>query len=323
MDATVAQFRVEGLCAAHFQPFDAKTGDVDNAAVALHVAELQRQGVGSVFVCGTTAEGAKLSVAERKSVLEAWAAAARASAPPLVVIAHVGAESARDAADLAAHAAATAGVAACGLVAPSYFKPGDVGACVALLESVAAAAPALPLYWYSIPSMTGVAVRADLLLRRVAALQDQEGRLRSVRGVKFSEPDLHIYANCLAAGGGRFDCPYGKDEQGLGALAVGARGFIGSTYNYVGRAANRMIAAFRAGDMAAALAQQKKVMAVVDLLYQSGEYGAAGCSVGKAIMEIRLGGAGCGPARLPGTSVTEEGRAKLTKDLTAIGFFEV
>ena len=310
MDPSVASFRVEGLCAAHFQPFDAATGDVDNAAIPLHVAELQRQGVSSVFCCGTTAEGAKMSVAERKAVLEAWVAAARASTPPLVVIAHVGAESLRDA-------------AACGLVAPSYFKPGDVGACVALLESVAAAAPALPLYWYSIPSMTGVAVRADLLLARVAALQDSEGRLRTVRGVKFSEPDLHIFANCLAAGGGRFDCPYGKDEQALGALAMGARGFIGSTYNYVGRSANRMIAAFRAGDMAAALAQQKVVQAVVDLLYQSSAYGAPGCSVGKAIMELRLCGAGCGPARLPGSSVSEEGRAKLKRDLAAVGFFDV
>jgi N-acetylneuraminate lyase len=322
MDPQIAAFKLEGLCAAHFQPFDPKTGDVDNASIALHVAELRRQGVSSVFTTGTTAEGVKLSVAERKSVLEAWVAAARASEPPLTVIAHVGAESVRDAMDLAAHAQAV-GAAAAGLVAPSYFKPGDIAACVALLEAVAAKCDKLPLYWYSIPSMSGVAVRSDLLLKRVAQLQDSEARLRSVRGVKFSEPDLHIFSNCINVAGGRFDCLYGKDEQGLGALAMGARGFIGSTYNYVGRAANAMIAAFRAGDMAGALAAQRKVMAVVDLLYQSGEYGPAGCNVGKAIMELRLGGAGCGPARLPGYSVSDEGRAKLKADLERIGFFEM
>jgi hypothetical protein len=166
----------------------------------------------------------------------------------------------------------------------------------ALLDAVGKACPKLPLYWYSIPSMSGVAIRADLILRAVSAAQ-AGGRCANVRGVKFSEPNLHIYANCVALEGGKFDCPYGSDEQALGALAMGARGFIGSTYNYVGRPAADMIAAYRAGDMPAALAAQRKVQAVVDLLFASGDYGPPGCAVGKAIMELRLGGAGCGPAR--------------------------
>jgi len=320
MDPAISAFRVEGLCAAHFQPFSATpdgVGAVDHAPVPRHVEELVRQRVAAVFVCGTTAEGVKCSVAERKAILEAWVAAARPAG--LVVIAHVGAESVADALELAAHAAA-AGAAAAGLVAPSYFRPGDVAACVALLDAVGKACPKLPLYWYSIPSMSGVAIRADLILRAVSAAQ-AGGRCANVRGVKFSEPNLHIYANCVALEGGKFDCPYGSDEQALGALAMGARGFIGSTYNYVGRPAADMIAAYRAGDMPAALAAQRKVQAVVDLLFASGDYGPPGCAVGKAIMELRLGGAGCGPARAPTYSVTDAGREKLRADLERIGFF--
>ncbi len=48
MDSTIAKFRVTGLCAANFQPFNAD-GSIDNASVPAHVDELVRQGVKYVF----------------------------------------------------------------------------------------------------------------------------------------------------------------------------------------------------------------------------------------------------------------------------------
>jgi len=317
MDPTIASFRLTGLCAANFQPF-AANGDCDHAAVARHVANLHAQGVTSVFTCGTTGESLKLTVAERKACLEAWVAAARAAGTGLRVIAHVGAESLRDAQDLAAHAA-SAGAVAIGVVPPTFFKPGDIEAVLRWVEAVASAAPALPAYHYHIPSMTGVAVRADRLLERAAALQDAEGRLRTFRGIKYSDADLHIYSNCVAACGGRFDILYGKDEQGLGALAMGAKGFIGSTYNYVGRDGVAMIAAFERGDAAAALAAQRRLQRAVNLLFQSERYGPAGCNVGKAICELVLGGSGCGAPRLPGAAASAEGIERLRADLQELG----
>ena len=313
MDPTVAAFRLTGLCAANFQAFDA-AGECDHAAVPLHAANLAKQGVGSVFTCGTTGESLKLSVAERKAALEAWVAAAKGSA--LVVVAHVGAESLRDAQELAAHAA-RAGASAIGIVPPTFFKMGDIDSCLGWVEAVAAHAPALPAYYYHIPSMTGVAVRCDKMLERVAQLQEKEGRLRSFRGIKYSDADLHIYANCVAACGGRFDVLYGKDEQALGALAMGAKGFIGSTYNYVGRTANAMIAAFARADSAAALAEQRKLQRAVNLLFEGARYGPGNCNVGKAILELVLGGKGCGAPRLPGAPVADI--ARLRADLEELG----
>ena len=315
MDASVAAFKLTGLCAANFQAFDA-AGECDHAAAALHVANLARQGVTSVFCCGTTGESLKLSVAERKASLEAWVAAAAAAGTGLRVVAHVGAESLKDAQELAAHAA-RAGAVAIGIVPPTFMKPADAEACIAWVEAISAHAPALPAYYYHIPSMTGVGIRCDKLLERVAALQDSEGRLRSFRGIKYSDADLHIYSNCVAACGGRFDILYGKDEQGLGALAMGARGFIGSTYNSVGRAATAMIAAFDRGDMAAARAEQRKVQRAVNLLFEGPRYGPAGVNVGKAILELVLGGKGCGAPRLPGAAVKDV--ARLRADLEELG----
>ena len=48
-----------------------------------------------------------------------------------------------------------------------------------------------------------------------------------------ADSDLHIFGNCVAFQDGLYDCLYGKDEQFLGALAMGATGAVGSTYNYM------------------------------------------------------------------------------------------
>jgi dihydrodipicolinate synthase/N-acetylneuraminate lyase len=379
MLASVASFRIAGLCAANFQAFT-PAGAVDLSAVPAHAANLRAQGVTSVFACGTTGEGSKLSVAERKAMLEAWIAAADG----LAIIAHVGAESLADARDLAAHAAA-AGAVAVGIIPPCYVKPGDVAACIAWVEAIASACPALPVYYCAsfrggarptarpcphaarapaparprrarhhtahplahavasrapaaspvplrappppadhIPGMNSVHIRCDIMLARVAAAQaETPARLTNFRGIKFSDADLHVFSSCVAFADGRFDILYGRDEQALGALAMGAKGFIGSTYNYVGRVGVAMIAAFNKGDMPAALAEQRKLQRAVDLLLASGDFGAPGCNVGKAILEARIAGAAwagpAGPVRLPGSAVTQP--EKLRAALDALGFF--
>lgn len=174
--------------------------------------------------------------------------------------------------------------------------------------------------------MSGVSIRCDVLLAKVAAAQAEAApRLRNFRGIKYSDADLHIYSSCVALAGGAFDVPYGKDEQGLGALAMGAKGFIGSTYNYIGRNGVAMIAAFEKGDRAAAFAAQRKNQQVVDLLLASADFGPAGCNVGKAVLEARLAGKGwagpAGPVRLPGAAVVHP--EKLRAALDALGFFEM
>jgi N-acetylneuraminate lyase len=148
MDPKIASFRITGLCAANFQAFT-PSGAIDTSAVAAHAANLRSQGVSSVFTCGTTGEGSKLSVAERKTMTEAWVAAAGG----LDIIAHVGAESLADACELAAHAQAS-GAVAIGVIPPCYVKPGDVSACIAWVEKIASFAPALPVYYCALRART-------------------------------------------------------------------------------------------------------------------------------------------------------------------------
>lgn len=200
------------------------------------------------------------------------------------------------------------------------------------LSAVASVAPTMPLYYYHIAIMTGVNFRMDQLLE---AIHD---RIPSFRGLKYSDADLHIYGNCVAFQDGLYDVLYGKDEvmclcavwrgsclllvftgawvrfapqQFLGALAMGGRGAVGSTYNYMGATYVRMMAAFRRGDMAAALVEQRRSQVVlylvvllrllsrgrlvlfggsvqgVDLLLASSTYG-TGTNIGKAILELKV-----------------------------------
>ena len=252
MDPSIIPFTIRGLCSAPFTPFQAN-GDVDYALIAVHVEEILAQGCTTVFVNGTTGEGYSCSVAERQALLERWVAAA---AGRLHVIAMVGAEALPDMLALAAHAAAS-GAAAISYQPSGFFRPEGIPSLLSIMDLVAGAAPALPLYYYHIPSKTNMSVRCDLLLDAVAGAQAQ-GKLRSFRGIKYSDADLHILANCIHGNGRAFDVAYGKDEQMLGALAMGARGFVGSTYNYSGRASNKVIAAFNKGAWGARAALQAR-----------------------------------------------------------------
>ena len=243
MDPTVSTFKISGLCSAPFTCFSS-SGGVDMESIDFHAAELSRTGVKIAFVNGTTGEGYSLSLAERKSVLETWIVAGKKHG--MTIIAMVTAENIIDTADLAAHAAA-AGASSIAYQPSTFFKPEGVAGIIEILTLVGAAAPTLPLYYYHIVVKTGVMIRCDHLLDAVAEAQAQ-GKLSSFRGIKYSNPDLFIMSNCIAAHGGKYDIAYGCDEQLVGALALGVEGAVGSTYNYTGKVANAIIDATKKGE---------------------------------------------------------------------------
>jgi hypothetical protein len=204
-DATKAPFRVRGLCAAVYTPFTSDGRTVTLEYVPLHADELVRQGVTYAFVCGTTGEGAAMSVAERKAVLEAWITAARPR--NIAVLVHVGAEAVPDALELASHAQAV-GAAAIGIMPPVFFKPHSLDAIVSLLSDVSAAAPALPLYYYHFPDRTGVALNLVALLKRVDG--EDAARVPTFRGAKFTDHDLGTFAAAVSFAGGKYDILSGR-----------------------------------------------------------------------------------------------------------------
>ena len=83
---------------------------------------------------------------------------------------------------------------------------------------------------------------------------------------------------------------------------------VGSTYNYAAPLYNRMIDAFRAGDMAQALACSNKVVAMVELVIKYGVLPA-----GKAMMS--LVGVECGSPRAPVPSLSADSRKELFRSI--------
>ncbi len=297
--------KLHGLVAATHTPFLAD-GSLNLDAVEKQAEHLQRSGVGTVFIGGSTGESASLTVDERLALAQRWSEVRAGSAVRLVV--HAGANCLADARALAAQAE-TLGAQAVAALAPSYFKPASVETLVACCAEIARAAPSLPFYFYDIPSMTGVHHPMPEFLERAAE------RISNLAGLKFTNPDLMAYQRCLHSQGGRFDVPWGTDECLLAALAVGARGGVGSSYNFAAPLYNRLIAAFERGELETAREEQMRSVRLITLLAGFGYMGAA-----KVVMR-RLG-VEVGPARLPNTNLTSETEAELIGGLERLGFFD-
>jgi len=152
------------------------------------------------------------------------------------------------------------------------------------------------------------ATPADPLLEAAAR------RIPNLAGVKYSNPDLAAMRRGAALQGGRFDLPYGIDERYLEALEAGAKGGVGSTYNFMPGVLRRIIEAHARGDRRAAEADQARVPAVVDVLARRGYLGAA-----KALM--RELGVPVGPARLPNGNPSPAELKAMLGELEAMGYF--
>lgn len=295
---------LSGLIAAPHTPFR------PDGAVALDVISQQARllahnGVTGAFICGTTGEGASLTSEERRHVAEAWVAAKPAG---LSVIVHVGHLSLGEACAFARHAGEL-GADAIATIAPSFFKPATVTELVAWCAQVAKAAPTLPFYYYHMPGMTGVTFPAADFLT-VASNQ-----IPNLAGVKFTHENLMDFGRSIEHSDGKYNLLFGRDEILLPGLSLGARGAVGSTYNFAAPLYLRIIDAFNRGDLAAARRDQSRAMEFIGVLDRHG-----GLAAGKSAM--KLIGLDCGPVRLPLRALSVRDEASLRDAFEQIGFFE-
>jgi N-acetylneuraminate lyase len=259
-----------------------------------------------VFITGSRGECNPLPCAERLLLYAAWADAGAAQG--VAVIAHVGGNSLEEARILARRARSLA-LSAVSSIAPSYFKPATVSDLVDWCAAIAAEVPDLPFYFYDIPSLTGVSLSMERFLVEAGP------RIPNLTGIKCTNPDLVSYRRCLDVGGGRFDLPWGVDEALLGALATGARGGVGSTYNWSPRLYADLLAAFGRGDLAEARRLQSISIGMVDAVTSTSYMGTS-----KALI-VRLG-VPVGPARPPLVNPSPTEVDALMARLNELGFEE-
>jgi N-acetylneuraminate lyase len=305
MSKHVVKPRWHGLIAATHTPFQ-EDGSLNLKMVEAQAAHLLRNEVAAAFIGGTTGECHSLTLEERRALAEHWMEVTRGSG--LKVIVHVGGNCLADARQLAAQAEML-GAAAISALAPSYFKPRSVEMLVACCSDIASAAPHTPFYFYDIPALTGVALSMPEFLATARR------SVPNLAGLKFTNPDLMSFQQCLRAENGRFDIPWGCDEYLLAALALGATGAVGSTYNFAAPIYIRLMKAFAAGDLSAAREEQFRSVRLVAMLAPRGYMGAA-----KAVMKML--GVDVGPARRPNASLTKQEMTALRRELEAAGFFD-
>jgi N-acetylneuraminate lyase len=227
---------------------------------------------------------------------------------PLRVAVHVGSNSLPDA-QVLARQAGELGAAAIAALAPSYFRPRTLGCLVEWCASIAAAAPETPFYYYDIPSLTGVSFPMVDFLTRAA------DRIPTLAGIKFTGYDLFSYQLCLNLDPEAFDVLWGADEALLGALAVGARNAIGTSYNYAAPLYHRMLQHVQAGRWDLARQEQFRLAQLIQLFVRYGVLPAT-----KVLM--RMLGVDVGPARLPHDNLTPEQQQVFGAEIEELGFFE-
>jgi dihydrodipicolinate synthase/N-acetylneuraminate lyase len=200
-----------GAIAAAVTPLADGGNELDEAAFGPLVRFLADGGVDGLLACGTTGEGVLLSTDERRRAVERFL---EERPDGFRIAVHAGAQTTRDTASLAGHAA-EAGADAVAVIAPPYF-PLDGEELLGHLRSAADACSPLPFYVYEFAARSGYAIPVDVVVR----LRDMAPNLA---GMKVSDTPWDAVEPYLLDG---LDLFVGSEPLTLQALARGGTGTV-------------------------------------------------------------------------------------------------
>jgi len=297
--------KLTGLVAAPFTPMD-ENGALNLGMVKQYADKLKTDGVKGAFVCGTTGEGMLMTSEERMAVTEKWI---DHQSNDFKVIVHVGTTSLKQSNALAVHAQ-DAGAYAVGCMGPMFLKPSTVDDLVSFCAGVASGAPNIPFYYYHIPSVSNVTLSMPEFLEKAKAV------IPNLAGIKFTHRNMMEMFQCLRADNGKWDILHGFDEELLCGLSLGAKGAVGSTFNYLASVYLKLMKAFQEGNLEEAREYQAKSVKFIDILIRYG----GGVIGGKPIMKFV--GLDCGSLRAPAHNFSADELKKYKIELDEIGFFD-
>ena len=295
---------LQGLIAAPFTPMK-KDGSLNSELIPSYYQFLKQNKVTGAFICGSTGEGVSLTMQEKKDCTKAWADCTKDDRDFKVMLL-VGGTCIADCIELAKFAQHQ-GIDAVSFTAPFYFKPSNVEMLAKCCKEIADAVPEMPFYYYHIPVLNGVGFPMIELLKNVA------GKIPNFAGIKYTHEDFMDFLSCLRFQNGKYDMLWGRDENMLSALAVGAKGAVGSTFNYAAPLYYDLIDAFNQNDLKKAQSFQQQSIEMIYLLVKYG-----GIAVGKAYM--KLVGVDCGEFRLPVKNMNDEQFELFKKDTEQLNF---
>jgi len=235
-----------GLYTAVVTPFT-HAGELDIPAFTRLLTHQLEGGVDGIVVCGSTGEGATLTVHEKQQL---WNVAVQHVAGKIPVIAGTGTNDTRSTIEQSL-LAQRCGVDALLLVTPYYNKPTQAG-IIAHHRAVSDAC-ALPQIIYNVPGRTGVNIVAETQIAiakhcaNVVATKEASANLEQMCEIMRNAPEHFV----LLAG---------DDSLALPAIACGATGVIAVISNYAPRSFGALVHAALRGDFAAARRLQNALM---------------------------------------------------------------
>lgn len=281
--------KFHGIVPALLTPFSAD-GSVNYKALKQLVRYNLDKGVSGFYVCGSTSEAFLLTSDERKNILETVLEENNGQG---FIIAHVGQIGEAHAIDLAKHAKA-AGADAVSSVPPFYygFSFNEIKKYYFDIADVG-----LPVFIYNFVAAGGAKLSTDnfrefLADKRFIGVKHTSSDFYMLERLKAFRPDAVIFN--------------GFDEMCLSGLVMGADGAIGSTYNFMAEKFIAIEKAFRAGDIAAAQAEQKKANNIIEALIK------VGVMPGEKVLCKHLG-LDLGVCRKPFSELTPEQEETLIK----------
>ena len=308
-------FKVEGLVCASFTPMT-EDREVNIKVIDAYQKYLSDNGISCMYVNGSTGEGPLLTTQERKDILAEWMRLSRLPGRSMRIMVQVGGTTDKEIMELTTHAASLK-VDAVSALPSLYFTPTCVDDLVDHCRRISEKAPGIPFYYYHVPVWTGINLNMQEFLEKCrSAVPD-------LRGIKFTSKDLYEGAKCLRtkdASGDVYDMLYGCDEQLIGALAMGFRGGVGSTYNLMPGVYKSLMSLCDQGLWEKARLQQYRSIDVIKIIFDFGKRCGLLMSAQKAVMH-RVG-APVGPTRHPITELSDEEKEALMKKLEEIGFFQ-
>jgi dihydrodipicolinate synthase/N-acetylneuraminate lyase len=223
--------------AAALTPLTSTGEHVDENAIASLVAFYAASGLDGLLILGTTGEGILLSEAERRAATEEFLRCARGRIP---VVVHCGAQSTRETAALAEHAASH-GAGGVAVIGPPYFALDERSIEHHFVVAAKASEPA-PFYIYEFAARSGYAVPLSVVerLRDVAP---------NFTGLKVSDTPFERVQPYLGPG---LDVFVGAEELIDRGLAGGAAGAVSGLAAALPELTIRAVRSGSADDSAAA-----------------------------------------------------------------------
>jgi 4-hydroxy-tetrahydrodipicolinate synthase len=207
-----------------------------------------REGTSGIVIVGTTGESPTVDFEEHCLLIRT---AIDHAAGRIPVIAGTGANSTREAIELAAFARA-AGADMSLSVVPYYNKPTQEG-LYRHFRSIAEAVD-IPQIVYNVPGRTVADLQNDTMVRLA--------QIPNIVGIKDATGNMERGAELLRRIPGDFAVYSGDDGTGLALMLLGAHGVISVTANAAPRLMQEMCAAVFAGDLARARSLNNRLLAL-------------------------------------------------------------